>query len=544
MLANELYKNTNKNYVFKILYVLNNHNGLDIDWELFFEYFNLNDIRNREFQLEINQNTYNKKERGLSLMHIINNYDKEDLKKFLNIMIKKCRDKEIELFIKNEIHLIDSKIELKLFKKIVSYLNDLSVKKIMNNLLTNEQVEFLINERNLSLVFFPRKERINIKSLYFYIMNGGRISQRGFICFLTKIHSRVYGFSEKGFSSKKILTTSFNKILKSSYLNFLIDKRNSEIEKKIDASLVLFFDVKKPDKNILKFKEEYNKKHNILINKIFHDIYSFEKDDQLVKKDNYTFKKYFNHKPLVKLIYEKTIDEYYISPYFYRSLFSLKRMIPELDEQWFYALKDYDIDDLKFIYEYEEGLLNVSKLLLELGFSKRKVFNILTKKLNEENRNKVDNGFLNDIVSMYNNLKAMSWTGRIKGKYKNVVLIHDFLNIEIRKQSQENYYLNQDEIEHIDGQEFEEGLFISVPLTNHELIEVGALLNHCVGNGTYSSKVLNKESNIITFKDKENYLLGCVEFANGKVIQSKGYSNSNYKFNHVKFFKLIESSKN
>jgi len=138
----------------------------------------------------------------------------------------------------------------------------------------------------------------------------------------------------------------------------------------------------------------------------------------------------------------------------------------------------------------------------------------------------------------------MSWTGRIKGKYKNVVLIHDFLNIEGQKQCQENYYLNQDEIEHIDGLEFEEGLFIGVPLTNHELIEVGALLNHCVGNGTYSSKVLNKESNIITFKDKENYLLGCVEFANGKVIQSKGYSNSNYKFNHAQLFKLIESSEN
>ena len=144
MIANELYKNTNKNYVFKILYVLNNHNGLDIDWELFFENFNLNDIRNREFQLEINQNTYSKKERGLSLMHIINNYDKKELEKFLNIMIKKCNDKEIALFIKNEIHLIDSKIEFKLFKKIVTFLNDKLIKKIMNNVLTNEQVEFLI----------------------------------------------------------------------------------------------------------------------------------------------------------------------------------------------------------------------------------------------------------------------------------------------------------------------------------------------------------------------------------------------------------------
>lgn len=544
MLAKELYKNTNKNYILKVLYLLNNYNNMEIDWNLFFENFTLKDLRSREFQLSKDQNSYRNKERCLSLLNIVNQYKKKELENFFNIILKKCSNKYLKLFLSKEYHLIDCNINLELFKKIIFYLNDKMIKKIMDNNLNNDQVEYLVNYRGLSLVYLSSKEKTNIKSFYFYIMNGGRISQKGLISFLKKIHSRVYGFSVKGFYSKKILTRFFKQVLNSDYLDSLISKKNPELERKIDASLVLFFDVKNPDKNILKFKELYNTRHKILINKIFHDIYSFEEEDQIIKKENYTFKKYFKHKPLIKMVYEKTIDEYFVYPYFYRTLLSLKRIIPELDEQWFYSLENYTIEELKFIYEYEEGFSNLSSFLINKGYSKRKIFNIITRNINEEKRNKVDNGYLNDIVSMFNTLGTMSWEGSLRKKHKDVILIHDFLTVEIRKQSQENYYLNQVEIEFLDGKEFEEEIFLSVPLTNYDLIEVGALLNHCVGNGTYSSKVLNKESNILTFKDKDEILLACVEIYKGKVIQSKGYSNSNYKFDHAKLFKLIDDLKN
>jgi hypothetical protein len=73
---------------------------------------------------------------------------------------------------------------------------------------------------------------------------------------------------------------------------------------------------------------------------------------------------------------------------------------------------------------------------------------------------------------------------------------------------------------------------ISIPKTNHDLIDIGSLLSICVGTAQYDEKVINKESNIISIFGLDDKLLYCVElgYNDHEIIQAKGFGNKDMPY--------------
>ncbi len=112
--------------------------------------------------------------------------------------------------------------------------------------------------------------------------------------------------------------------------------------------------------------------------------------------------------------------------------------------------------------------------------------------------------------------------GRIsKHNLNTLKKLHNWLSQVVKGGS--DVELDQDDISWISGKKVL-GMEVYVPQFSNELDACGRDLGICVGNGSYTRKVLNKEVNIVFLK-KNNRVVYCVEFAGDEIVQCKGRSN-------------------
>ena len=107
----------------------------------------------------------------------------------------------------------------------------------------------------------------------------------------------------------------------------------------------------------------------------------------------------------------------------------------------------------------------------------------------------------------------------------NCEIIHAHLKREYQRIKNPNFMLNNDgEIEALDGVEFD-NFRIMVPKTNHELIEWGSIMHHCVGG--YGDSVKKKDRQILAIMDKRtNTMLYTADIRRKMLFQLLGLRNS------------------
>lgn len=121
------------------------------------------------------------------------------------------------------------------------------------------------------------------------------------------------------------------------------------------------------------------------------------------------------------------------------------------------------------------------------------------------------------IKSIKNNIKSL--------KIKSFNTFESELSQQIQRIPQKILELNQHKIAFLQGLDFK-GLKIVVPNTNIQLIEVGLLLNNCVGNGQYADRINNKKCFVIFLKSSN--VEYCIELDKKfNIIQFKTYNNEN-----------------
>jgi hypothetical protein len=103
--------------------------------------------------------------------------------------------------------------------------------------------------------------------------------------------------------------------------------------------------------------------------------------------------------------------------------------------------------------------------------------------------------------------------------------IHAYLEREYKRIQNPIFMLNNDvEIEALDDVELAHLRFM-VPKTNHDLIEWGQIMSHCVG--TYGEYVKKKERQIIGVVDKNtNEMVYTIDIRKKKIVQFLGKRNS------------------
>ena len=115
------------------------------------------------------------------------------------------------------------------------------------------------------------------------------------------------------------------------------------------------------------------------------------------------------------------------------------------------------------------------------------------------------------------------------GEIDTLKKVHDLLNEESENFDQEDFNLNQEK--HFKNLELVKNLNltpeygIKVAETNHELVNWGTAMGHCVGNAGYAQEAVRGHCIIvaITYKNKPKY---CVEISDKSIIQVQGKSNS------------------
>jgi hypothetical protein len=475
----------------------------------------------------------------------IENLSDYDLEIFLNRILKLDR-RDVKNYLNKNYEIVAKIKSEELFSKIIYYLNDKKMTDLFINFkLTEYQVEAL-SDRGLCLNNKILKNcRFKLNNIYNYIVVNETINYNLLLSFLSE--SKGYHWNE----SLTKLKFKINKVIR-----LLLRKDDKEIVKilkdksgdlnfVIDNNLIKNYEIT-DTKNILwKLKNKYNEVNKIEYNSVFYDTYMNDLD-KIYQQQNYDFCNLTQNKMILKELYSKTFQGNYIVPYYYRAIHAVKEIFNDVDEQLLIPLFSKNYDNLKFIFNNKNELSYLKVNVLDKEFISRKIFNIITKDLNEEELNCISDRYFKDIVDMYDKLKIMGWNKKINKKNKNVVLLHDFLSSELSKQSQENYYLNQDSIKFLNGQEFD-SYIIKVPQTNHDLVEVGSLLRHCVGNGTYSMRVLKKELKIIAmYRKADDKLISCIALnaENYNVEEARSKGNELFKFDHSKLIKMIKKGLN
>lgn len=512
----------------------------------FIEQFDLKDIDKKFYRCTLSfKGSRNKKCISINT-EILNQLMKKDLSEFISIIIDRKDSKEYIPFFMNHCSFFQF-MKDEDFRLIINQLKNKDKERIyFKDKLSEEKIKILIDS-GFSLKKNRESKHI-LDNIYFYIKNEGELSHK-VICHFYKTIGDFH-FGSKTYLKKIIIEIS--KLILSKDDSLLIDNEtktsffvNEDLGSLLDKVLVRKFSVKEKNNTVWKLKIKYNKKNNIEYNLIFHDIIRKYPIDEFVKQDNYKFTKIVKNKTILKNLYIKTFQGNYIIPYYYRAIASLKNLFPNIDEQLFIKIFDYDYEFLKYLFDANNGIKEIlnSKMLNE-HFSERKIFNILTYSLTSKEIESMSKNYFNDIINVYNNLILKEWKPSFKKKHKNIILLHDYLNSEMKKQSQENFSLNQEDIYYLDDQKIDEYL-IKVPKTNHDLIEVGSTLHHCVGNGSYSLEVLKKKIYIVTmYKDKK--IQGCVAISrnNGvyRVNESRSYHNDVFKFSHDKLYSLLKQN--
>lgn len=137
-----------------------------------------------------------------------------------------------------------------------------------------------------------------------------------------------------------------------------------------------------------------------------------------------------------------------------------------------------------------------------------------------------DLGCLRDTVNMMRtiqeNMPALSY---FPAKPKNILQLHTCCVRMMPKIGQKDFELQQrEDILILDRRAINDELFIRVPKTHFDLIDLGEELSFCVGNGDYSRLVQQKRCSIVAICDKNGPKLG-IQFNRYRLLQAQGFAN-------------------
>lgn len=548
MLEN-LIKNYTKEYSFRSIHELYKGNILNKDdLPIIFEKIKLRDFYKFKFS-DHSKYDYRNRERNETMYSLFDRLSALGYSSDL-LLVNISRiypEKEVKIFIQKNPFIVNELINFKLFKKIIRFSSQQTIAKVIENQLSEEQIVFLIkNNINIKI-----SQNTPVSNIYNHLMHSNSINQNDLILFLKK---HLKNFPKLNNNNAIILL--FNHLLSStSNFNKIIKKKSNELELLIDK-LIITENIQKIEKtNIWKFKRLYNDKHKINNMLIFHDINTEQSNnpdnnDYIVKNVlQYDFRKVTKNLPIAKLIKEKTISDVFIYPYFYRAFFAIQNILPEIDEHFILKLKDLSNSHLKMIDKYRDYFNKITTLILKKeNISLEKQFHFIINEIKEDSLDKISEYLFDDTIKMYEHLILKEWQPKnFKKRFKNIIELHDYLSLELKKRNQENFRLNQD-IENTCGNKIGKNKYIYIPKTNHELIEIGDYLNICVGNGVYANDILNKKLYIITIKEK-NKIIACVSLEQKtlKIIECNGFSNKPIRLKQEEsalLFKIMKESLN
>lgn len=118
----------------------------------------------------------------------------------------------------------------------------------------------------------------------------------------------------------------------------------------------------------------------------------------------------------------------------------------------------------------------------------------------------------------------LDFMNNFRGKLTNIVKIHNWLAMHVINKNSIKF--NQEKLATLEGLTFNKRYTLHVPSHNNELIEAGAKMMICVGNGAYLDSILQKRSMILLINDEEGSPQFCVQVGYDlKVIQAQGIKN-------------------
>lgn len=257
---------------------------------------------------------------------------------------------------------------------------------------------------------------------------------------------------------------------------------------------------------------------------------------KLRKKDLKYFvgwnKNYTDHTPGNSLVKAK-INEIYLKVF---------GLIDDINfcQRLFKSLIIDDIDKKFYISYYKMNIPIRLLKILRRNMSERRFVRFIEKSADQ------NNWYWQDAYSDYSRL------GKAKkkvdfSKMDNIIQLHDLCSSLYRKIRHENKVIPEEKaLKDIFDKSyvFNNEITYSLAKDTHELIDVGAFMNICVGG--YDYRVMNKESFIVVGYDNEHNPVTCIEinpmendfFAKYKVNQVKKKYNSHASFEEQKF--LIE----
>lgn len=245
-----------------------------------------------------------------------------------------------------------------------------------------------------------------------------------------------------------------------------------------------------------------------------------------------------------KILYNEIINvkEGFIDVDLFIVLKNLKalRMKPELIESFLYYYKKLPCIMIDGYYNgsfpFDDNVLELCSLLKK-HYSDQKIINLLIKYMTSP-----DDSFIKDslyMVKKFNNEEKFP-------KCRSFLDLHDTLNLISQKRSKKLIQLPAqvelcEEIKKNDlelrNQLDQYGLDYTIPLTNHDLINLGFALSICIGNDNYIEESLNNTSAYMVLNNKlSNKPIYCISFtlnpkgsycnmAPGIIREARGFRN-------------------
>jgi hypothetical protein len=110
-------------------------------------------------------------------------------------------------------------------------------------------------------------------------------------------------------------------------------------------------------------------------------------------------------------------------------------------------------------------------------------------------------------------------------KIKSIHQMHELCVRTLPKIHQSDFDLEQrPDILQLDNKIIKNDLVIRVPKRHFDLVDLGESLSFCIGNGTYSRKVKDKQCSIVAVFDKDKPLYG-VQFTRYRILCAEGFGN-------------------
>lgn len=133
---------------------------------------------------------------------------------------------------------------------------------------------------------------------------------------------------------------------------------------------------------------------------------------------------------------------------------------------------------------------------------------------------------LEDALFMMMNVDAkFPSLNYIPNKLSSVDELHHVTMLMIPKLSYQNFDLKQrGDVLMLDGKVLPGDLTVQVPKTHFDLVQLGASLKFCIGNGRYSMNVAEQRCSIIAVHGPKGPLYG-VQFSRYRIMDAQGLSN-------------------